>query len=623
MTAPSGGESPGGPQDGPRRRDAWKPSIAVALTVGLSALMALVAGAVMLIGLVTAETNTVSLLRQLSDLAIRTLEDRVDQHIAAAENQAAAIARMIARGDLDPDNQEEVLEALGNAMAVVPQTHGLALIRPGKPVIAVGIRRDKTEPERFTLDIGDQAEVEKLLAAARAGTLEGRRNITYVEQLQQPGIIVNAPIRKDDEVQGVIISMVSIFELSSFLDDLQITSGARAFILYGRDSVLAHPDLTRGEPNLTAERVLPKLETFGDPVLARIWDTPEEISEGILAGNDIQGHRVSWEEDYVFLYREIFSGGTPWYIGLYLPSSETDSSYYRLVFAGAAAGGLILVSVILVFLLGRRMARPIRELAEASYAVTQFDMTERKPLRGSLFRELDAASRAHNSMTSGLKLFSTYVPQQLVLRLMRLGAAGARLEQRDVSVMFTDIAGFTRLAGELGAEELAAFLNRHFSLQAEGIEAEGGIIDKYIGDSIMAFWGAPDDQADHAARALRAALRIADAIAAENAGREAEGLSPIGVRIGLHSGPAVVGNIGAPGRINYTLIGDTVNVAQRLEGLGREIDPDATVILMISADVAERLPDDLKRSLELESFGLRELRGRSGEIEVLRVRRRG
>ena len=165
-------------------------------------------------------------------------------------------------------------------------------------------------------------------------------------------------------------------------------------------------------------------------------------------------------------------------------------------------------------------------------------------------------------------------------------------------------------------------VTRHCALQATGIDAEGGIIDKYIGDSIMAFWGAPDDQHDHAARAVRAALRISDAIAEENADREAKGLEPIGVRIGLHSGPAVVGNIGAPGRINYTLIGDTVNVAQRLEGLGREIDPDAAVILMISADVAGRLPEELKATLELESHGQRELRGRAGEIEVLRVRRR-
>jgi class 3 adenylate cyclase len=491
-------------------------------------------------------------------------------------------------------------------------------------VIAVGIPKDETDPESFTLDIGDKAEVEKLLAAARQGELEGRRNITYVEPLHQPGIIVNAPIGKGENFQGVVTSMVSVFELSSFLDGLVITSGARAFILYGRDSVLAHPNLTRGEPNLSPDRVLPKLETFGDPVLAHIWDPPEDISEDILEGTDIQGHRISADGngDYVFLYREIFSGGTPWYVGLYLPASETDTSYYRLVFAGAAAGGLILVSVILVFLLGRYMARPIRERAEASEAVTRLDMGGRKPLRGSLFRELDAAARAHNSMTGGLKLFSTYVPQQLVLRLMRLGAEGAKLEQRDVSVMFTDIAGFSRLAGELEAGELAAFLNHHFALQAEGIDAEGGIIDKYIGDSIMAFWGAPDDQKDHAARALRAALRIADAMTKENAERKAKGLSPIGVRIGLHSGPAVVGNIGAPGRINYTLIGDTVNVAQRLEGLGREIDPDATVILMISADVAERLPDDLKATLELESFGERQLRGRAGRIEVLRVRRK-
>ncbi|MEX0923522.1 MAG: adenylate/guanylate cyclase domain-containing protein [Rhodovibrionaceae bacterium] len=608
-----------------QQAEAWKPSIAIALTVGLSAMMALVAGSVLLIGLMTAGTNTVSLLRQLSDLAIRSVEDRIDQQIAAAVNQATAIAGMVERGDLDPEDEEQVLTALGNAMAVVPQTHGLALIRPERPVIAVGLPKGETAPQRFELEIGDKAEVEQLLSAARQGSLEGWRDIFYVEALQQPGIMVHAPIGEEESFAGVVTSMISIFELSSFLDGLEITSGARAFILYGRDAVLAHPELTSGEPNLRKDRLLPELETFGDPVLAQIWDSPEEIDGRILEGTEIQGHRIVGENsDTVFLYREIFGGsGTPWYVGVYMPASETDGSYNRLVYAAAAAGAIMLISVVLVFLVGRNMAHPIRLLAEASNAVTRLDTAETAPLPRSLFRELDSAARAHNSMTGGLRLFSTYVPRQLVLRLMHLGAEGAKLEQRDVSVMFTDIVGFSRLAGELGPGELAAFLNRQFALQAEGIDAEGGIIDKYIGDSIMAFWGAPDDQEDHAARAMRAAILITDAVAKENAAREAEGLTPVGVRIGLHSGPVVVGNIGAPGRINYTLIGDTVNVAQRLEGLGREIDPDATVILVISADCAARLPEELKATLELESHGPWELRGRAGEVEVFRVRRRG
>lgn len=606
------------------RQTSWKPSIAIALTLGLSALLALVAGAVMMIGLLTAETNTTILLRQLSDLAIRTVEERINQHIAAAENQVQAIAKMIENGELDADNDQAVVAALTSAMAVVPQTHALALIRPNKPAVAVGIPKGHHTPRRFDFEVEGSAAAHSLLEAAQAKELAGWREVVFLERLGQPGMMVHGAIGSEKTFAGVVTSMISVYQLSSFLETLELGNGARAFILHGRDHVLAHPELDHDHPGIDDANILPDVETYGDPILARIWHTPEQVFDQVLADTKTQGHHIGGEAGgHVFLYREIFGAGeSPWYVGVYLPASETNKTYNRLVYAGIAAGGLILVSVILVFLLGRYMARPIRLLAEASNAVTRLDVEQAPALPGSLFRELDSASTAYNSMTRGLRLFSTYVPQQLVLRLMRLGPEAAQLEQRDVSVMFTDIAGFTRLAGKLEAGELAAFLNRHFALQAEGIEAEGGIIDKYIGDSIMAFWGAPDDQEDHAARAVRAAILIADAVAKENSAREAEGLTPVGVRIGVHSGPAVVGNIGAPGRINYTLIGDTVNVAQRLEGLGREIDPEAAIILVISADCAERLPEQLKAVLELESEGAKELRGRSGAIKVFRVRRR-
>lgn len=602
----------------------WKPSIAVALTVGLSALLALVAGAVLLIGLLTAESNTSTLLRQLSDLAIRTVEERINQHINAAENQVRAIAHMIETGALDAENEIAVIDAMISAMAVVPQTHALALIRPDRPILAVGIPKGHKVPHRFELDLGESASAASLLADAQAKDLEGWREVVYLEPLGQTGMMVHGAIGSEKTFAGVVTSMISIFELSGFLESLELANGAHAFILHGRDRVLAHPELGHDHPSLGDGQLLPDLETFGDPVLARIWHTPERIFDQVLSDTKTQGHHIDGaDEGHVFLYREIFGAGeSPWYVGVYLPASETNKTYNRLIAAGAAAGGLILVSVVLVFLLGRYMARPIRELAEASGAITRFEFDEAKPLQGSLFRELDTAAKAYNAMTGGLKLFGTYVPRQLVLRLMRLGPEGARLERRVVSVMFTDIAGFTGLAGELEADELAAFLNHHFAIQAKAIEAEGGIIDKYIGDSIMAFWGAPDDQPDHAARAVRAATRMSDAIAAENRAREGEDRPRIGVRIGIHSGPVVAGNIGAPGRINYTLVGDTVNVAQRLEGLGREVDPDAPVILMVSADCAAALPEDLKAELQLDALGEQQLRGRAEQIEVFRVRRK-
>ena len=136
--------------------------------------------------------------------------------------------------------------------------------------------------------------------------------------------------------------------------------------------------------------------------------------------------------------------------------------------------------------------------------------------------------------------------------------------------MFTDIVEFTPQAEDLPEQETADLLNHHFALLGACIDHEHGVIDKYIGDSVMAVWGGLSRMDDHADHAVRAALAIARVIREDNAIRRAAGKPPIRVRIGLHSGPVVVGNIGAPGRVNFTVVGDTVNVAQRFEQLGKE-----------------------------------------------------
>ena len=200
-----------------------------------------------------------------------------------------------------------------------------------------------------------------------------------------------------------------------------------------------------------------------------------------------------------------------------------------------------------------------------------------EPPRRSSVAEIDEQVRAFNLMLDALKVFQTYVPRKLVERLVALGGGeGMPSETRELTVMFTDIVTFSEIAERMGAEETAAFLNRHFGMLADCIRAEHGTIDKYIGDAVMAFWGAPERLDDHAARAVQAARRIAETITADNQRRARKGLSPVRVRIGLHSGPAVVGNIGAPDRVNYTIVGDTVNDAQRLSRSGTSSIPAPT-----------------------------------------------
>jgi adenylate cyclase len=229
---------------------------------------------------------------------------------------------------------------------------------------------------------------------------------------------------------------------------------------------------------------------------------------------------------------------------------------------------------------------------------------------------LDVAAGAFNSMLGGLRWFQTYVPRLLVLQLIGRKQERLEPEERSVSVLFTDIVGFTEIGGRLPAPQLAEFLNRHFGLLAGCIQAEQGTIDKYIGDSVMAFWGAPVAQPDHAQRACRAAKAIAATLREDNERRAAKGLKPVRLRVGIHTGPAVVGNVGAPGRVNYTLIGDTVNTAQRLEALGKTVDTGAEdVVVVISGATA----DCVAEAFELRPLGVHELRGRAESLRVYQL----
>ena len=213
-------------------------------------------------------------------------------------------------------------------------------------------------------------------------------------------------------------------------------------------------------------------------------------------------------------------------------------------------------------------------------------------------------------MTTGLRWFETYVPQQLVRRLMARETP-FESENRAITVMFTDIVGFSTLSEHMPAAETAAMLNEHFAILVDCIEAEGGTVDKYIGDSVMAFWE-PDDTGVNVDRAIRAARQIRRRVTEDNSTRRLTNRVAPCVRIGIHTGDALVGNIGAPGRINYTLVGDAVNVAARLEQLSKSIGQASDAKILISDATAAHAED----RNGLISVGTHEICGRDGTIGV-------
>ncbi|MFN3438288.1 MAG: CHASE2 domain-containing protein [Acidovorax sp.] len=187
-------------------------------------------------------------------------------------------------------------------------------------------------------------------------------------------------------------------------------------------------------------------------------------------------------------------------------------------------------------------------------------------------------------------MFAQYVPPAVVARLvaqpelMRLGG-----EAREVTLMFTDLANFTTLSEQLSAEQTVDVLTGYFNAMTPIVHATGGTVDKFIGDAVMAFWGAPLDDALHAEHAVAAAIAMQQAMQPLVADLQARGLPPIHMRIGLHTGRVVVGNVGSEQRFSYTAIGDAVNLAARLEGANKAFGTG----ILLSAATAAQLPSSM------------------------------
>jgi class 3 adenylate cyclase len=598
----------------------FRPSIVTVLAFGFGALVFAAVAGVLAIGLWSASRNTLDLLRDKADSASESLVLRTRRHLEPAQEQAAFLAELIASGELDPADRERMADYLVGALAGTPQVRGLAFIGTDFDVLRAS--RSPDGPVVGLVNWSDDAQVREQMEEARVRTRPYWGELVWSQAARSTLINLRAPVRRGGEFLGFIVSIVTVSDLSRFITSLEEgrRSGA-SFILYGGDYVLAHRTLARGNFPRSPRQPLPTLAQVDDPVLAAIWSPEARSDLPLTLTGETHGHTVTVDgASHVFLYRQInLFGAVPWFVGTYFAEdAELGPEVSRLIFAGA--GGLIILCLALLAAvwMGRRLAQPIMALAAAARGVGSLELLRVQELRRSRVREIDEAASAFNAMLGGLRWFETYVPRSLVRQIIRRGgAAHLRSREHEVTVMFTDITGFTAMAEHRSAAETAALLNEHFSLIAACVEAEEGTIDKYIGDAVMAFWGAPTTDADHVQRACRAALAIRRAIAFDNETRRRRDQPPITLAIGVHTGRAIAGNIGAPGRINYTLIGDTVNVAQRLVELSKSIDNERaeTVTVLVSGQVVDKLGGGFTPVPE----GQHEIRGRDGEIRVFRL----
>jgi len=208
------------------------------------------------------------------------------------------------------------------------------------------------------------------------------------------------------------------------------------------------------------------------------------------------------------------------------------------------------------------------------------------------------------------RLVRYHSPAVIEAVLSQPGRGGMEVTLRETSILFADIVGFTSRCESSPPEEVAHFLKEFFSLMADAVFEHGGTLDKFIGDAVMAFWGAPLRQEDHAERAVRSALQMLSKLKEWNADRRDAGRDEVNVRIAIHSGPVVVGDIGSDTRVDYTVLGNTVNIAARLEEF--VASPGEVVI-------GESTKQAVEGVFEVEQLGEVPLKGLSRKIAVYRV----
>jgi len=277
-----------------------------------------------------------------------------------------------------------------------------------------------------------------------------------------------------------------------------------------------------------------------------------------------------------------------------------------LVLGGSGA------AIFLATLLARDLVSSAGELVNAMKRVERGDV--HAELVVSSTDEFADAYRGFNRMTKGLvererlrDAFGRYVAPELAEQVMKHGVSMGGTQVR-ATVLFIDIRGFTTLSEQMEPARVVDLLNRYFAAVGPPIRDEEGFINKFGGDSLLAVFGAPVPTEEHEIRAVRAALGVRKALAAFNAREEAEGRMPLRIGMGIHCGEMIAGSVGSPDRMEYTVIGDVVNVAARLQALTKDLGVD----VLISRDVFEKVKDEVAvRALPPVS-----IRGKAEQLDV-------
>jgi class 3 adenylate cyclase len=555
------------------------------------------------IGVLALRVNAETLVNGQRELQIALLEDlarTLDAELRDAELGLDTTARVLSDATLGGDARIALAEA--DVEARTSLDHVAVYDREGGLIDVIREQGVETStlPEQLDADLRDAA------SRMRVATGPATREPSAARVLL---VVAIRPEGPQGPITGYVASRVSLLGVQDRLAQLGAHLGPGRDTLFVVDrelAILVHGDAARLLDSAADQGALAGVDPSTlDPMVARAGEF-EDAAQGTMVGTVIG------------------LPGRPWAAVAQLPRAV---AYAPLVRMERLVVGGVLAAMLLAGLLGvlgsARLTAPLARLRAfaGELAARRFDQRITIARRDELGVLADAMSSAAEQLEASEARIARelairhdlgrYMPAEIVERIvareqdMQLGG-----RRQTITVMFMDVVAFTPLTEKLEPEQVVEILNHLFTISTEIVFRHAGIVDKFIGDSMMAIWGAPREQDDHAMRAVDAADDILAWLELANQHFRERYQVAIRLAFGINSGPCVVGNIGSETRMEYTAIGDVVNVAARLEAIAR---PQQILITRATADL-------LDARYECVEVGIKQLSGRESAVEVLEVR---
>ncbi|MGK7890523.1 MAG: adenylate/guanylate cyclase domain-containing protein [Leptolyngbyaceae cyanobacterium] len=395
---------------------------------------------------------------------------------------------------------------------------------------------------------------------------------------RKPGI--NSAITLEDEageLVGVVTIAIELERIATYLNDVQMGKTGSAFILNAEQELIVFSG--KDDASIQASE-------DGTLRLRKLWEAENpllQLASQSLTDQDI--HLRDLRSLKEFTYQDPTTGDRyfisfaplntydytlDWFVGTIIPASDfladIERNQRRLLYA--IAGLTVITAGLAVVLTRKAIAEPLLRITEQAKRIQTFRLTKLQGINSAI-SEIDQLSNAMEQMRVGLSSFQRYLPTELVQTLIGKGiVACLGGEERVLTIFFIDIVAFTKTFEQMGPA-MIPYVGEFYELMSHKIVTQGGTIDKYIGDCIMAFWGAPLSNPNHAVDACRAALECQHLLETIRPRWQSENKPPFYARIGINTGSVLVGNIGCEKKMDYTVIGDPVNASSRIEGLNK------------------------------------------------------